>query len=441
MRPGCGRNRSPFPGARGLVLTVGVVAILAASATLAPTPSAAACAETVGTRLAGTVEGEDHRFVRSQVSIQLTDADGNGIGLDGCPRSGYGAIVHLNTDLPDGQGTNSAEGHTKDWELVGLPDNAVLAYVEVYPRGPTGTDLTRYGRALRHRRPIGDTSIDIRLPLNCGLTDNSVTGTNGTISGTVTLDGHPVATDRISAFSHGPDTEDQPRGFSIAPTITDGHFEVPALASDQPYQVMVRLTPTSELRRIWGVWVPPCTATRLDVVFGKFQDVPYSHPFFAEITWMLDGGLTAGYEDDTFRPTAEVTRQAVSTWLHRRNGQPEGPFPDPGFSDVRPGHSFDTEIWWMVESQRAEGYADETFRPTRCVTRQALAAFLHREHGSPPAPGISTFSDVGPGHPFEEAISWAAGWGIAQGYTDGTFRPGECVTRQAGAAFLQRAFA
>ncbi|OWY61789.1 hypothetical protein B7486_61915 [cyanobacterium TDX16] len=53
--------------------------------------------------------------------------------------------------------------------------------------------------------------------------------------------------------------------------------------------------------------------------------------------------------------------------------------------------------------------------------------------------GDATFRDVPPGHPFSDEIAFTADSGIAEGFPDGTFRPGEPVSRQAMAAFLQRA--
>lgn len=54
------------------------------------------------------------------------------------------------------------------------------------------------------------------------------------------------------------------------------------------------------------------------------------------------------------------------------------------------------------------------------------------------AGGGGPFSDVGDDHPFADEIAFVADSGIAQGYEDGTFRPGAPVTRQAMAAFFAR---
>jgi len=50
----------------------------------------------------------------------------------------------------------------------------------------------------------------------------------------------------------------------------------------------------------------------------------------------------------------------------------------------------------------------------------------------------AAFTDVLPGHPFYDDIEWVAANGIANGYSDGTFRPSDPVTRQSMAAFLHR---
>ena len=48
------------------------------------------------------------------------------------------------------------------------------------------------------------------------------------------------------------------------------------------------------------------------------------------------------------------------------------------------------------------------------------------------------FSDVPDASPFHEDISWMAESVITEGFPDGTFKPGQPVTRQAMAAFMRR---
>lgn len=48
------------------------------------------------------------------------------------------------------------------------------------------------------------------------------------------------------------------------------------------------------------------------------------------------------------------------------------------------------------------------------------------------------FPDVADSNPFHDDISWMAEEGITSGFSDGTFRPGEPVTRQSMSAFMRR---
>jgi hypothetical protein len=56
------------------------------------------------------------------------------------------------------------------------------------------------------------------------------------------------------------------------------------------------------------------------------------------------------------------------------------------------------------------------------------------------AAATGTFSDVGTGHPFVDEIEAIAEAGITTGFNDGTYRPGDPVSRGAMAAFMGRGF-
>lgn len=171
-----------------------------------------------------------------------------------------------------------------------------------------------------------------------------------------------------------------------------------------------------------------------------FPDVPRGHPFFVEVEWLADRGITGGYDDGGFRPGAAVTRQAMAAFLQRLQAGTTDPLPSSAtFGDVGPGHPFFAEVEWAAAEGLMDGYPDGTFRPGATVTRQAMAAFLHRlAQPSFVPPGTPTFPDVGPSHPFFLEVEWLASTGITTGYDDGTFRPAAAVTRQSTAAFLYR---
>lgn len=49
----------------------------------------------------------------------------------------------------------------------------------------------------------------------------------------------------------------------------------------------------------------------------RFSDVPTSHPFHDDIAWLADTKIGQGFEDGTFRPGQPVTRQSMAAFLHR----------------------------------------------------------------------------------------------------------------------------
>ena len=193
---------------------------------------------------------------------------------------------------------------------------------------------------------------------------------------------------------------------------------------------------------VYGVQDSPTVRLeRLHACDEGFHDVSPSHPFADDICWLVGEGITTGYEDGTFRPSIAVSRQAMSAFLHRLAGAPPVTVPTvPTFSDVGTGHPFFAEVEWAVGEGIVGGYDDGTFRGGAPVSRQAMAAFMFRM--ADPAdwtpPTVQRFSDVGLGHPFFSQIQWLVSVRVTTGYDDGTFRPGTAVSRQAMAAFLHR---
>ena len=93
---------------------------------------------------------------------------------------------------------------------------------------------------------------------------------------------------------------------------------------------------------------------------------------------------------------------------------------------------------WTMALMDGESYT--LFAPDAPLTRGAAVSALYRLAGSAAddfAPA-GAFSDVAPGSAYEDAVLWAKGMGIAEGYGDGTFRPGEPVTREQFAYMLYR---
>jgi hypothetical protein len=193
----------------------------------------------------------------------------------------------------------------------------------------------------------------------------------------------------------------------------------------------------------WVTYPFANTATIQSVV--TFPDVPLSHQFFLDIAWAAGEGIVNGFADGTFKPGATATRQAVVAMLYRLSGSPDGANPtcsSAPFSDVGVSHAFCGEIDWASDEGLVNGFSDGTFRPANTITRQALMAIIYRMAGSPDGPdptcASAPFSDVGTNHAFCGEIEWAKLEGLANGFADGSFKPANTLSRQAIAAFLHR---
>ncbi|MCC5953558.1 MAG: S-layer homology domain-containing protein [Acidimicrobiia bacterium] len=203
---------------------------------------------------------------------------------------------------------------------------------------------------------------------------------------------------------------------------------------------------------------------------GTFPDVPLGHPFFDEISWLVQQGITTGYADDTFRPAIPISRQAMAAFIYRYEMGDGESVPDAPectempFTDVELSNPFCGEIQWMKDMGLTTGFPDGSFGIANPISRQAMAAFLYRlsvhdhdhsgENGDngheghsarttgeiPIAPECTTapFPDVPVANPFCGEIKWLVDAGITQGFADGEFKPTNPVSRQAMAAFLFR---
>ena len=112
-----------------------------------------------------------------------------------------------------------------------------------------------------------------------------------------------------------------------------------------------------------------------------FSDVDKNTPHADDIKWLVDSGIAEGWSDGTFRGMDSVKRQDMAAFLYRLAGSPEygpGASVEKRFADVDGRTPHAKEIWWLVDSGIAEGWSDGTFRGMDSVKRQDMAAFLHR---------------------------------------------------------------
>ncbi|MEV8165959.1 S8 family serine peptidase [Rothia kristinae] len=173
----------------------------------------------------------------------------------------------------------------------------------------------------------------------------------------------------------------------------------------------------------------------------RFKDVPTSYPFYNEIAWLATKKITTGWPDGTYRPSAPVERGQMAAFLYRMAGSPAYTPPSKSpFKDVSTNYVFYKEISWLASQGITTGWPDGTFRPSASVERGQMAAFMYRMAGSPAytPPAKSPFKDVSTNYVFYRQVAWMNDQKIAKGWNDGTFRPSASVERGQMAAFLYR---
>jgi hypothetical protein len=175
---------------------------------------------------------------------------------------------------------------------------------------------------------------------------------------------------------------------------------------------------------------PPSATPTVTPCPMNFSDVVPTDFFYVPVRYLYCAGIISGYADGTFRPYNPTTRGQLTKIVVLGFGIPVYTPPAPTFSDVPTTHTFYQYIETAAYEGLVSGYADGTFRPGNDVTRGQLSKITVSAKGwtllNPPIP---SFSDVPTTHTFYTYIETAFNHGIISGYADGTFRPGNNATR------------
>ena len=146
-----------------------------------------------------------------------------------------------------------------------------------------------------------------------------------------------------------------------------------------------------------------------------------------------------GYSDGTVRPNSSITRAEVATIFFRLlndDVRDKNLTRSNLFSDVSRGDWYNTAISTMAVLGILDGYSDGTFRPNEPITRAEFAAIAARFDENA-ASGSASFSDLS-GHWAASEISKAYQNGWVTGYSDGTFRPDRSITRAEAVTLINR---
>ena len=162
----------------------------------------------------------------------------------------------------------------------------------------------------------------------------------------------------------------------------------------------------------------------------SFSDVQPTDHYYEGVRYLYCDGAISGYADNTFRPGNPTTRGQVAKIIVLAKDWPLSNPSTASFRDVPRGSTYYT----YVETARARGvingYSDGTFRLGDNVSRGQLAKIVATAQGwSLLNPGTPSFVDVPSGSTFYKYVETVAARQIIGGYPDGTFRPANQATR------------
>lgn len=156
------------------------------------------------------------------------------------------------------------------------------------------------------------------------------------------------------------------------------------------------------------------------------------------ITQWQSKGLIQGYEDGTFKPGNTITRAEFVTLMNNAKGfWSEGSI---NFSDVKNGSWFYSAVARAVAAGYVKGYSDGSFKPGNTITRAEAAVMIaNAARLSANEAGAYRFTDVG------SIPAWARGSvgavvaaGYMTGYPDGSFDANASISRAEAVSSLNR---
>ena len=173
-----------------------------------------------------------------------------------------------------------------------------------------------------------------------------------------------------------------------------------------------------------------------------FGDVDPEGWYREAVEYVYHNGLMKGVSENLFAPGEKVTRGMAVTVVHRLAGSPaaEGA----GFPDVPEDAWYADAVRWAQANDIVTGYEDGTFRPDQNMTRQELVAVFYRYakkmgRDVSAVRSITVFSDCAQVQSYaEDAMGWAVSNGLIQGFPDGSIRPLDDTNRAQMATIVKR---
>ena len=173
-----------------------------------------------------------------------------------------------------------------------------------------------------------------------------------------------------------------------------------------------------------------------------FTDVNENDWFYDVVLYAYDNGLMTGVSATEFAPNQTTTRGMIVSMLARLEGVTSAE--DAGFADVAANDWYATAVNWAASVGVVNGYEDNTFRPNAPITREQMAAILYnyadyKGYDVSARADLSDYADAASISSWaEDVLSWANAEGLINGMTATTIDPQGATTRAQTAAMFER---
>jgi len=173
-----------------------------------------------------------------------------------------------------------------------------------------------------------------------------------------------------------------------------------------------------------------------------FVDVNEGDWFHDVVLYAYENGLMTGTSADTFAPNTATTRGMIVSMLARLEGVTSAE--SAGFTDVADNDWYATAVNWAASEGIVNGFEDDTFRPNAPITREQMAAILYnyadyKGYDVSARADLSDYADAASISSWaEDVLAWANAEGLINGMTATTIDPQGATTRAQTAAMFER---
>lgn len=178
---------------------------------------------------------------------------------------------------------------------------------------------------------------------------------------------------------------------------------------------------------------------------NPFVDVSKDDWFYDDVKYVNKNGLMNGTSSTTFEPNSPLTRDMFVTILWRAEGKPQTNYAMT-FNDV-PANTYYTEaVRWAASEKIVKGYSETEFGPSDKITREQIAAIIHRYAGYKGYNvSVGDNTDVLAYADYKDISDWALESvifckqnGIMKGNDLNEFKPLDSTLRSEAAAIIRR---